>query len=419
MALDMQQLGQQAKAAARALREVDTAAKNTVILAIAEELELQRDYILSENAKDVALATEGGLSYAMIDRLNLQKHLTGIIEDVCKVAELPDPVGHEYDHRTLAEGLTAHRRRVPIGVIGAIYESRPNVTVDVAVLALKTSNASILRGGSETFNSNMALVQVIQKGLAKGGFPPHAVQLISDPSREYVAQLLKLHQYVDVIIPRGGASLHEFCREHSTIPVITGGTGICHLYIDETAEVASALEVIFNSKTRRPSACNTVDTLLVKRQIAQSFLPLLIERVREKQVLLKLDDDLSQFVNGDESIQLAKQGDWDIEWLDYILGVKLVDGLDEALDHIEAHGTGHSDGILTQDADSATIFLNRVDSAAVFVNAATGFNDGGALGLGAEVASSTQKIHGRGPIGLEELTIYKWIVQGKGHIRTR
>jgi glutamate-5-semialdehyde dehydrogenase len=419
MALDMQQLGQQAKAAARHLRGFDTAAKNRVILAIADELEAQRDWILAENAKDVAQATEAGLSYAIIDRLNLQKHLTSIIEDVRKVADLPDPVGREYDHRVLAEGLTAHRRRVPIGVIGAIFESRPNVTVDVAVLALKTSNATILRGGSETLRSNIALVNAIQKALEQHGFPPHAVQLISDTNREYVAQLLKLHQYVDVIIPRGGASLHEFCREHSTIPVITGGVGICHLYIDETADLPSALEVIMNSKTRRPAACNTVDTLLVKRHMAESFLPLLIERAKAQSVTLKLDAELAHFVNGDERIQLAQSGDWDIEWLDYILGIKVVADLEEAIEHIEAHGTSHSDGILTQDPAAAAHFLNSIDSAAVFVNAATGFNDGSALGLGAEVASSTQKIHGRGPIGLEELTIYKWIVQGEGHTRTR
>jgi glutamate-5-semialdehyde dehydrogenase len=416
--LNMQQIGKDAKSAARTLRRFDADAKNHLIRTIADTLEVHRAEILAANVEDIAAGEANGMASALLDRLNLQKRLDGVIADVRQVATLPDPVGEEFDHRTLMDGLYAHKRRVPIGVLGVIYESRPNVTVDVAVLALKTSNAIILRGGSETIHSNIALVNAIQEALAQEGFPATAVQLIHDTDRRYVAELLKLHQYVDMIIPRGGAKLHDFCRENSTIPVITGGIGICHLYVDETADFDAALEVIHNAKTQRPSVCNALDTVLVKREIAKEFVPRLIQRLHQTHpVIFKLDPELSDLINGDDRLQVAQDGDFDIEWMDYILGVKVVADLDEAIDHIETHGTAHSDGILTQDKTAAAKFLSEVDSAAVYVNASTRFTDGSALGLGAEVAISTQKLHARGPMALLELTTYKWIIQGEGHIR--
>jgi glutamate-5-semialdehyde dehydrogenase len=415
--IDMLQLGKDGKAAARAMRKFDTDAKNRLLTAIADALQANREHILAENARDLAEGEQNGMTSALLDRLNLQKRLDGVIADVRNVVNLPDPVGVEFDGRVLSEGLHALKRRVPLGVLGVIYESRPNVTVDIATLALKTSNAVILRGGSETLRSNIALVDVIQGALEAQGFPAAAVQLIRDTDRKYVGELLKLYGYVDMIIPRGGNRLHEFCRENSTIPVITGGLGICHLYVDETADLDAALEVIHNAKTQRPSVCNALDTLLVKRDIAPDFVPRVIERLSDHDMTFKLADDVLPYANGNSNIQRAEDGDWDIEWMDFILGIKAVDGLDEAIDHIETHSTSHSDGILTQNPASVQRFLNEVDSAALFVNASTRFNDGSALGLGAEVAVSTQKLHARGPMALEELTTYKWIVQGEGHVR--
>lgn len=417
MTIDMQALGKDAKAASRILRQFDTEAKNRLILAIADALEANRDKILAANAEDIRDGEANGMSSALLDRLNLQKRLDGVIADVRKVAELPDPVGERFEEKMMPNGLKVHKRRVPLGVLGGIYESRPNVTVDISVLALKTSNAVIMRGGSDTLKSNVALVDAIQSALQAEGFPPKSVQLIRDANRDYVNQLVKMHHYVDMLIPRGGNRLHEFCRENSTIPVITGGLGICHMYVDDTADLDTALEIIHNAKVQRPSVCNAIETLIVKRDIAQNFVPRVIERLKPDNVTFKLDTELGDLVNGDEKIQLAVEGDFDTEWLDYILGVKVVEGLDEAIEHIETHGTHHSDSILTNNMADAERFLNEVDSAAVYVNASTRFTDGSALGLGAEVAISTQKLHARGPMALEELTTYKWIIEGEGHIR--
>ncbi len=417
MTLDMQLIGQRAKAAARTMRPCTTQDKNHLLETIAEALETERERILAANAEDVAAAQERGLAYALVERLNLTKRLDGVIDDVRQVVTLPDPVGETFYEREVLPGLHAHRRRVPIGVLGVIYESRPNVTVDISSLALKTGNAVILRGGSETLKSNQALVQVIRGALETAGFPADAVQLIEDTDRRYVTELLRLDAYVDMIIPRGGAKLHQLCKEQATIPVIIGGMGICHLYVDDTADQSAALEVIHNAKVQRPSVCNAIETLLVQRSIAAGFVPRVIERLAGDNVTFKLDSALQALVNGAPNIELAGEGDWDVEWLDYILGIRVVDDLDAAIDHIETHGTAHSDGILTQDSASMERFLNEVDSAAVYVNASTRFTDGGALGMGAEVAVSTQKLHARGPMALEELTTYKWIVQGEHHIR--
>lgn len=417
MTIDMQALGQQARAAARILRSQPTTAKNAALLAIADAIDSHQAAILAANAADVTAGQLAGLSPAMIDRLNLAGRLAGITADVRRVAELPDPVGVEFDAHTLPNGLQVRKRRVPIGVLGVIYESRPNVTVDVAALALKTGNAVILRGGSETLRSNTALVDVIQDAVAGAGLPADAVQLIRDPDRRYVTELLRLSDYVDMIIPRGGNHLHQLCREQSTIPVITGGIGICHLYVDETADLAAAINVIHNAKVQRPTVCNALDTLLVQRNIADQFIPAVVDRLTRDGVTFRVDAEAAALLAGREQVTLAGPDDWDTEWLALILGIRIVPDLEAAIAHIQAHSTGHSDGILTTDPAAMARFLNEVDSAAVYVNASTRFTDGGQLGLGAEIAISTQKLHARGPMGLEELTTYKWIIVGENHIR--
>ncbi len=418
MGIDMQQLGRQAKAAGASLRRFDTAAKNEALRAIADAIDVNSAAVLEANAADVADGRAAGLSSALLDRLNLANRLAGVTADARRVAELPDPVGEEFDARVLPNGLEVRKRRVPIGVLGVIYEARPNVTVDVVTLALKTGNAVILRGGSETLRSNMALVDTIQGALASVGFPEHAVQLIRDQDRRYVAELLKLSDYVDMIIPRGGNALHTFCRENSTIPVITGGIGICHLYVDATADQDAAVEIVHNAKVQRPSVCNALDTLLVQESIADRLIPRVVERLAQAGVRFRVDERAGAAARSvTAEVAPAGEGDWDTEWLDLILGIRVVPDLDTAIAHIYEHSTGHSDGILTTDPASIERFLNEVDSATVYVNASTRFTDGGQLGLGAEIAVSTQKLHARGPMALQELTTYKWIIVGQGHTR--
>jgi glutamate-5-semialdehyde dehydrogenase len=307
------------------------------------------------------------------------------------------------------------RQRVPLGVLGVIYESRPNVTIDVAALAVRTGNVAILRGGSETIRSNRALVAAVHAALAEAGLPETAVQFIGDPDRRHVTGLLRLHEYVDLIIPRGGNALHQFCRENSAIPVITGGIGICHLYVDLSADLKAALPVIRNAKVQRPSVCNALDTLLVHPAVAAEFLPQVVAALAEDGVTFRAEPRALAALGAQglpEVVSPAGPQDFDTEWLSLVLGLKVVDGLDEAIGHIEAHSTGHSDGILTETAEHAARFVSEVDSAAVYVNASTRFTDGAQLGLGAEVAVSTQRLHARGPMGLPELTTYKWVVQG-------
>jgi glutamate-5-semialdehyde dehydrogenase len=305
-------------------------------------------------------------------------------------------------------------------VIGVIYEARPNVTMDVAALCLKTGNAAILRGGSETFRSNAALTRLIRGALESCGLPADAVQHIDDPDRELVAQLLRLDRYVDMIIPRGGASLHRLCREQSTIPVITGGMGICHIFVDESADLARAVDIVENAKVQRPSVCNALDTLLVHRAVAGAFLPKVVARLKRSGVEIRAERDaLAVLASGGPQMGIKPAGpdDFDTEWMSLVLGVKVVADLDEAIEHIAAHSTEHSDSILTNDWGNAQRFVNEVNSSAVYVNASTRFTDGGQFGLGAEVAVSTQKLHARGPMGLEELTTYKWVGIGDGHVR--
>ena len=410
-------MGKAAKDAAFELATASTAQKNQALAIIADELEANAATILAANAKDIELGREAGLTDALLDRLLLnEERLTGIANDVRNVISLNDPVGSEIDSKVLENGMSLSRRRVPLGVVGVIYEARPNVTIDIAALCLKTGNASILRGGKETFFSNMELVKVIQSALAKANLPAASVQYIEKSDRELVSQLLKLDDYVDMIIPRGGAGLHKMCKENSTIPVIIGGFGISHIFVDESAELEKSLNVVENSKVQRPSACNSLDTLLVHENIAAQFLPMIVERMSEN-VTFVAEPKAKALMAQAKQIRDAGEGDFDTEWLSYTLGVKVVADVKEAIDHMRVHNASHSDAIMTNSLQNSELFINSVGSAAVYVNAATRFTDGAQFGLGAEVAVSTQKLHARGPMGLEELTSYKWV--GKANYLAR
>ncbi len=410
-------MGIAAKDAAFHLATASTAQKNKALAIIADELEANAATILEANAKDIELGREAGLTDALLDRLLLnEERLTGIANDVRNVISLNDPVGSEIDSKVLENGMSLSRRRVPLGVVGVIYEARPNVTIDIAALCLKTGNASILRGGKETFFSNMELVKVIQSALEKAELPAASVQYIEKPDRELVSQLLKLDDYVDMIIPRGGAGLHKMCKENSTIPVIIGGFGISHIFVDESADLEKSVDVVENSKVQRPSACNSLDTLLVHEAVAEAFLAKLTQRLAGK-VTLVADTSAKSLIAGFEDQRDAVEGDFDTEWLSYTLGVKVVADVAEAIDHMRVHNASHSDAIMTNSLESSERFINSVGSAAVYVNASTRFTDGAQFGLGAEVAVSTQKLHARGPMGLEELTSYKWV--GKANYLVR
>lgn len=410
-------MGKAAKDAAFELATASTAQKNQALAIIADELEANSAAILAANAKDIELGREAGLTDALLDRLLLnEERLTGIANDVRNVISLNDPVGSEIDSKVLENGMSLSRRRVPLGVVGVIYEARPNVTIDIAALCLKTGNASILRGGKETFFSNMELVKVIQSALAKANLPAASVQYIEKPDRELVSQLLKLDDYVDMIIPRGGAGLHKMCKENSTIPVIIGGFGISHIFVDESADLEKSLNVVENSKVQRPSACNSLDTLLVHEKVAAKFLPMIVERMSDK-VTFVAEPKAKALMAQATQIRDAAEGDFDTEWLSYTLGVKVVADVKDAIDHMRVHNASHSDAIMTNSLINSELFINSVGSAAVYVNAATRFTDGAQFGLGAEVAVSTQKLHARGPMGLEELTSYKWV--GKGNYLAR
>ncbi len=411
-------MGSQARTAARQLARAATDRKNAALLALADQLLVHASDVLAANAQDVAAAQAAGLAPAMLDRLTLNEaRLAGMAADLRGLAALPDPVGECFDAQTMPNGLKLHRQRVPIGVLGVIYEARPNVTLDVAGLALKTGNAAILRGGSETLRSNLALVAIVQRVLAEAGLPAEALQYIADPDRARVTELLALDAYVDMIIPRGGAGLHAFCRANSRIPVITGGIGICHLFVDESADLQVALKIIHNAKTQRPTVCNALDTVLVHRAVAGAFLPRLVDHLGAAGVSFRVDPEAAACLPPDPRVLPAGPHDFDTEWLSLVLGVRVVPDLDTALAHIAAHSTAHSDGILTQTDANAARFVAEVDSAAVYVNASTRFTDGSQFGLGAEVAISTQRLHARGPMGLRELTTYKWVVIGAGHVR--
>ncbi|GGD06699.1 glutamate-5-semialdehyde dehydrogenase [Franconibacter daqui] len=415
----LEQMGKAAKAASYQMALLSSREKNRVLEKIADYLEAQAQEILLANEQDLLEARRNGLSEALLDRLALNpQRLHAIANDVRQVCNLADPVGQVIDGGLLESGLRIERRRVPLGVVGVIYEARPNVTVDVASLCLKTGNAAILRGGKETWRTNAATVKVIQQALEECGLPAAAVQAIESPDRALVNEMLRMDKYIDMLIPRGGAGLHKLCREQSTIPVITGGIGVCHIFVDDTAEFAPALNIIANAKTQRPSTCNTVETLLVHDAIAARFLPELSQAMSERGVTLHADEKaLALLANGPAKAVAVQAENYDDEWLSLDLNVKLVSGLDGAIEHIREHGTQHSDAILTRTLRNANRFVNEVDSSAVYVNASTRFTDGAQFGLGAEVAVSTQKLHARGPMGLEALTTYKWIGFGDDTIR--
>ncbi|MBY7848902.1 glutamate-5-semialdehyde dehydrogenase [Vibrio fluvialis] len=415
--MDLTLMGKAAKDAAFQLATASTAQKNQALAIIADELEANAAQILAANAKDIQLGREAGLTDALLDRLLLnESRLNAIANDVRNVISLNDPVGSEIDSKVLENGMSLSRRRVPLGVVGVIYEARPNVTIDIAALCLKTGNASILRGGKETFFSNMELVKVIQSALEKAQLPAASVQYIEKPDRELVTQLLKLDDYVDMIIPRGGAGLHKMCKESSTIPVIIGGFGISHIFVDESADLDKSVDVIENAKVQRPSACNALDTLLVHEAIAQPLLEKLVAKLNGK-VTFVAEPKAKALMSAATELRDAQAGDFDTEWLSYTLGVKVVRDVNEAIDHMREHNASHSDAIMTNSLVNAERFINSAGSAAVYVNASTRFTDGAQFGLGAEVAVSTQKLHARGPMGLEELTSYKWV--GKANYLSR
>lgn len=420
MSVNLIEMGKQAKQAAFVLSQLSQGEKNNALALIADQLEQEQERILAANAQDIAVAKQNGLSDAIIDRLLLTPmRLQGIANDVRHVISLADPVGKIIDGGLLDSGVKIERVRVPLGVIGTIYEARPNVTIDVASLCLKTGNAVILRGGKETQHSNQVLVEVVQNALSQAGLPKTAVQAITDPDRALVMELLKLDQYVDMIIPRGGAALHQLAKEHSTIPVIVGGIGVCHMFVEESADLEKALPVILNAKTQRPSTCNTLETLLVQHSIADAFLPKLAEGLKEKNVKLHADSTaLFLLQKAGANVVPLQEESLKQEWLSLDLNVVIVDDLTQAVAHIRQYGSQHSDSILTSSQKLAQQFIAQVDSAAVYVNASTRFTDGGQFGLGAEVAVSTQKLHARGPMGLEALTTYKWVCVGDYSIRS-
>ncbi len=417
---DILEMCKKAKEASRIISSTSKESRREVLAALVNLLVDRQQEILSANEKDQNEALAHGLSSAMIERLQLSPSRIGAMgAGIEKVASLPDPLGAIFDQQIMPNGLNVHKKRVPLGVVGVIYESRPNVTIDVAALCLYSGNAVILRGGKETIATNSVLVSCVHAALEKAGFPQDAVQFIHDSNRALVDQLLMMYEYVDMLIPRGGAALHRYCRENSRIPVITGGIGICHLFVDESADLQKALEVITNAKVQRPTVCNALDTVLVHKKISPAFLPLLLERMSREKVVVHLPQTwMKQLqITPCDTGKTIEQDDYDREWLSLDLGVQVVEDTETAINFIAEHSTGHSDGILSADENNKQLFLKEVDSSVVYVNASTRFTDGAELGLGAEVAISTQRLHARGPMALQALTTYKWIVQGDYHSR--
>lgn len=411
----LEEIGVCAKKAEPVLRIMNTQIKNQALLHMAEVLLDMSGYILSENAKDVEKARANGMNPGMIDRLMLnESRIEGMAEGIRQVASLPDPVGEVMSMKQRPNGLMIGQKKVPLGVIGIIYESRPNVTADASALCFKAGNVVILRGGSDAFHSNLAIVKAIRTALSHQGIPQDAIQLIEDTRRETVQEFMKMNQYVDVLIPRGGAGLIRTVVENSRIPVIETGTGNCHIFVDESADFDMAIDIIFNAKTQRISVCNACESLVIHEKIVDAFLPRLKARLDEKKVEMRGDE---KALHAAEGLIPATEEDWGMEYLDYILSVKTVSGIDEAIAHINRYNTGHSEAIITSDYANAQKFLNEIDAAAVYVNASTRFTDGFEFGFGAEIGISTQKLHARGPMGLEALTSTKYIIYGNGQIR--
>ena len=405
-----------ARSAKKSINTASTALKNQALEAMACQLLKATEAILAANQIDME-AARGKISEVMLDRLFLdQERIEGMAEGIRALIDLPDPIGEVLDTEVLENGLEIQKVRVAMGVIGIIYESRPNVTSDAAALAIKSGNAVVLRTGKDAFHSAQAIVTALKAGLEEVGLNPDLLQLIQDTSRASSLAMMKAKGYLDLLIPRGGAGLIQAVVENAIVPVIETGTGIVHVYVDKEADFQKALAIIENAKTSRPSVCNAMEVLLVDRAIASDFLPLVKERLvddRERSVELRLDEDAQAIISG----TAAQEQDFDTEFLDYILAVKVVDGVKEAVDHIEAHSTHHSDAIVTENPETAAYFIKQVDSAAVYVNASTRFTDGGQFGLGCEMGISTQKLHARGPMGIREMTSYKYIVSGNGQVR--
>ncbi len=412
--------GRSAKAAAHKLAYLSTEVKNRALSHIALDLLSKKDKILAANQKDMAEAKASGMGEAMLDRLLIDvSRLEGMSRDVLAVASLPDPVGEVFDMRTMPNGLVMGRKRVPLGVIGTIYESRPNVTIDISVLCLKSGNAVILRGGKEAIHTNSALVQVVQEAATRAGTPEGCVQFVENTDRSLVDHLLKMSEYIDLLIPRGSAQLIRFVSETASMPVVTGGIGVCHTYVDRKADAAKAVSIVYNAKVQRPTVCNALDCVLIHSGIAGDYLPGIAVELAKAGVEMHCDERALAILRSSPGLKIrpAVAEDWGKEFLALVAAVKVVDSLDEALEHIERYGSGHSEAIVTEDYGSAMRFLNEVDAACVYVNASTRFTDGGQFGLGAEVGISTQKMHARGPLGLKELTSYKWIIFGNGQVR--
>ncbi len=417
---ELEELGGAAKAASRRLAYLSTEVKNRALCNIADDLLAKKEEILAANQIDYRAGEASGMSDAMLDRLMLSpERLEAIAQDVLAVAALPDPVGEVFDMRTLPNGLLLGRKRVPLGVIGAIYESRPNVTIDISALCLKSGNAIILRGGKEAIHSNSSLAEVVTEAIARAGVPDGAMQFIENTDRALVGHLLKMSDIIDLVIPRGGAGLIKLVTENAAMPVVSGGIGVCHTFIDRSANLDKAVAIAFNAKVQRPTVCNALDSLLVHKDAAERYLPLVAAAWAKAGVEMHCDKRALATLKPDASLRLvpATDDDWGKEFLSLTAAIKVVDSLDEALEHIEHYGSGHSEAIVTEEYEAAMRFLNEVDAACVYVNASTRFTDGGQFGLGAEVGISTQKMHARGPLGLKELTTYKWIIFGSGQVR--
>ena len=409
------EMGQAAKEASVVLAKLRTPEKNKALIASAEALEQNMDKILAANKVDVEMAVENGIKGAFIDRLTLnEKRIKDMANGLRDVAALPDPIGEVLYMKTLDNGLIVGQKRVPMGVIGIIFEARPNVTSDAFGLCLKAGSATILRGGKEAFNSNTTIVNIFRDALEKIGMPKDCVQMVEDTSRETATEMMRLNGYIDLLIPRGGAGLIKSVVMNSKVPVIETGIGNCHVYVDETADLEKAVRIVLNAKTQRPGVCNSCESLLVHENIAEKFIPMIIKELKEKKVEIRGDEKFVSMVDG---IKNATEDDWATEYEDYIISARVVENIDEAMMLIRRYGTGHSEAIVTENYTNAQRFLNEVDAAAVYVNASTRFTDGEQFGFGAEIGISTQKLHARGPMGLKELTTTKYIIYGNGQVR--
>lgn len=407
--------GQKAKEASYVLMNATTTEKNNALLKMAEVLLKSSKEILEANKKDLENAIEKGTPKAMLDRLSLdESRINGMADGLKDVVSLPDPIGEVTGMWKRPNGLQIGKQRVPLGVIGIIYEARPNVTCDAAGLCLKSGNVVILRGGKEAINSNVAIVKALREGVKEAGLPEDVIQLVENTDREVATEMMKLNQYIDVLIPRGGAGLIQSVVQNATVPVIETGTGNCHVYVDCDADLEMAKNIVINAKTSRPSVCNAEEKLLVNEKIAKEFLPIIYKALKEKDVEVRGDKKVLEVLNEATEIQ---DDEWGKEYLDYIIGVKIVKDVDEAINHINKYGTGHSEAIITNNYENSQKFLQRVDAAAVYVNASTRFTDGSEFGFGAEIGISTQKLHARGPMGLNELTTNKYIIYGNGQVR--